>query len=113
MSIEQTSVIDFISVAGETGNVCLTVSDHLPWNGDHLLMLQNKLNAYLRFLESGEIYQTYPSARGREFEIRVVTLHRPNELAHAFLKRVGPVVANAGCTLTFGPGPEGYVEDDA
>ncbi|WP_407059149.1 DUF6572 domain-containing protein [Ralstonia syzygii subsp. celebesensis] len=32
---------------------------------EHLLLLQEKINCYLRFIESGEIYNSFPSAEGR------------------------------------------------
>jgi hypothetical protein len=113
MSVEETNVIDFVSLDKETGKVCLAVSDHLPWSGEHLVTLQEKLNSYLRFLESGEVYDSYPPAKGREFVIQLLTLHRPDEQARVFLERVGAVIANAGFTLTFGPGPGGYCDNDA
>jgi hypothetical protein len=60
MTVEQHDVVDFISVnAG--GDVVLTVSDHLSWDrvNEHLFCLQEKLNCYLRFVESGEIIASY------------------------------------------------------
>lgn len=42
MSIEQADVIDAIVVDKETGQVVLTISDHLEWGDDHLLLLQEK-----------------------------------------------------------------------
>jgi len=51
MSIEQTDTIDFANVDRASGDLWLTVSDYLRWDendGDHLDLLQRKLNAYLR-----------------------------------------------------------------
>ena len=58
MSIEQTNTVDFVSIDEISGDALLTISDHLAWDeneGAHLELLQNKLNAYLRFIESGEL----------------------------------------------------------
>ncbi len=65
MSIEQTDLVDIISIDRMTGEVILTISDHLDWSdcGAHLLLLQSKLNRYLAFVESGEILQSYPKAK--------------------------------------------------
>ena len=62
MTVEQTKVIDIISLDKRTGQVILTVSDHLEWNDStrHQEILQAKLNAYLAFVESGEILGKYP-----------------------------------------------------
>ena len=62
MTIDQTGVVDFIGI-DTAGNVRLTISDHLEWDvntKEHLFQLQEKLNCYLAFVESGEILETYP-----------------------------------------------------
>ena len=48
MSIEQTDLIDIISIDRLTGETILTISDHLDWSDSatHLRLLQNKLNRY-------------------------------------------------------------------
>ncbi len=50
MSIDQAETIDFCTIDNASGDLWLTISDHLPWDeneGNHLLLLQNKLDAYL------------------------------------------------------------------
>lgn len=62
MSIDQSDVIDFISTTPE-GKGVLTITDHLSWDMDfHLELLQDKINRYLQFIESGQIYEEYPQA---------------------------------------------------
>jgi hypothetical protein len=60
MSVEQKDVIDAIGVNKESGEVVLTISDHLDWEDTsaHLLVLQDKINTYIAFIESGEILQS-------------------------------------------------------
>ena len=55
MSVENSQVIDAISINPQDV-VVLTISDHLEWDeeNEHLLLLQNKINAYLGVIESGE-----------------------------------------------------------
>ena len=68
MTIEQTDAVDFLTLENETGVALLTVSDHLDWSENetcHLVLLQDKLNAYLRFIESGEIARKFPESIGR------------------------------------------------
>jgi Family of unknown function (DUF6572) len=45
MSVEQTDVVDIVSIERETGNVILTISDHLDWSDSlaHQRILQKKL----------------------------------------------------------------------
>ena len=59
-------------------------------------MLQDKLNDYLAFIESGEIYESYPQARGREIEIQVMCRYAPVGDAVRFLELAGETVRCAG-----------------
>jgi hypothetical protein len=49
VSIEQTDLVDIISIDRVTEEVTLTISDHLDWSdcAAHLMLLQSKLNRYL------------------------------------------------------------------
>lgn len=103
MTVEQTSVVDVVSLQGED-QANLWISDHLDWQADehgHLLTLQEKINAYLRFIEGGELYEVYPQARGRTVSINVVGLHEPSPAARRFLDQVRAIVEGAGFRLTF------------
>jgi glycerophosphoryl diester phosphodiesterase len=101
MSIEQSDVIDIISTDRITGDVTLTISDHLDWtdSGTHQVLLQKKLNRYLAFVESGEILQSYPTVKGRQITINVVFKHPPDESGRAFLSKVRPIIESAGWQL--------------
>ena len=101
MSIEQTDLIDIISIDRLTGEAILTMSDHLDWSDSatHLLLLQNKLNRYLAFVESGEIFQSYPKAQNRPIVFTIVFKFRPNEEGRAFLDKARPIVESAGITF--------------
>lgn len=112
MSLEQIATIDAVGIDRATGKVLLTITDHLPWSGKHLLTLQEKLNSYLRFLESGEVYQSYPKAKGRGFVIQIYMKHRPTKEALAFLERATEVIEGAGFGLVFGPLQTGYCDGD-
>ncbi len=81
MSIEQTDVVDIISTDRISGYVVLTISDHLDWSDSngHQMLLQTKLNRYLAFVESGEILQNCPEAKGRSVEFKVIFQFPPDE----------------------------------
>lgn len=101
MSVENTNVVDAIGVERDSGKVILTISDHLDWNNEHqhLTVLQDKINTYLRLIESGELDTTYPDARGRARVIDVVTKHEPSSGAREFLRKAGEVLKAAGIEL--------------
>ena len=102
MSVDQTNVVDIISKS-PTGEITLTISDHLDWTdtADNLWTLQEKLNTYLRFLESGEVYERYPDAVGRALIVHVIFKFPPNLEARSFLAKAKSIVENAGFQFQF------------
>jgi len=102
MSVEQRKIVDFIGTSKADGHVILTISDHLPFDGEaRLITLQEKLNDYLAFIESGEVCDTYPAANGRPIEISIRFKHPPDERGLAFLRAAEQTIRDAGFTLTY------------
>lgn len=95
MSIEDQDSIDAIGIDNE-GVVVLTISDHLAWDDKHLLLLQEKINIYLAFLESGEVFESYPDSRGREFKINIMCKYEPTTLATRFLSQCTDIINQLG-----------------
>lgn len=97
MSIEEAQVIDIISTTKDGSSVTLTATDHLAWGGKvHLMMIQEKLNSYLAFIESGEIFESYPDSKGKEININVICKHPPDVEGLKFLNLCKEAVENAG-----------------
>jgi hypothetical protein len=103
MSVEQRNVVDFIGTSKADGHVILTISDHLPFDGNEarLVNLQDKLNDYLAAIESGEICDAYPAANGRPIEISIRFKHSPDERGLAFLRASERAIREAGFSLTY------------
>ena len=101
MSIEQTDRVDAIGVEDSSGKVILSIADHLDWRDEHahLLVLQDKLNTYVRFVESGELVSAYPNAAGKKPVIDVVTRLEIPRVCAQFFERVRPVLEAAGIEL--------------
>ncbi|MFS2174731.1 DUF6572 domain-containing protein [Rhizobium pisi] len=102
MSLDQTNVVDAIGVDDATGELVLTITDHLEWTGndnEHFLLLQEKLKTYLGFVESGEILETYPDAKGRAVLIDVVCKYPPSQQAQGFYNQVAQIVEDTGMKL--------------
>jgi hypothetical protein len=96
MSVNQTDTIDVIGTTPD-GKVVLTISDHHSWDETwHLQLLQDKINAYLQFIESGQILDDYPNAASRELIIETVMKFEPNEEGTSFLEKAKEVVTKAG-----------------
>lgn len=98
MSVEQSDVVDIVSVDATTGHVVLSISDHLDWSDAraHEIILQRKLNTYLAFVESGEILKSYPNAKDRPVTFNIVFKFRPSPEGQAFLKKVMETIESAG-----------------
>lgn len=103
MSVDKTGVIDAIGIDKSTGEIVLTITDPLDWgNDEHLLLLQEKLNTYLSFVEGGELLITYPDAKGRDVLIRIVCKFPPDESGVRFLRKVSRIVEGASMKFDYG-----------
>ena len=62
MSILENSSIDGMGIDEDGQTLVFMISDHLDWEneGEHLLLLQDKLNAYLGYIEAKEFQEVYP-----------------------------------------------------
>ena len=101
MPVEDTNKIDFISP--DESIVILTIADSLEWgNPEHLYMLQEKLNTYLRFIESGELLEAYPEAKDKKLKIDVKLEHLPDKEGVEFLAKCTGVVMSAGYQFSYG-----------
>ena len=103
MTVEEPSKIDFNVIEPQSGDMRLVIADHLDWKeeGEHLLLLQNKLNSYLAFIESGEIYAKLPKATGRKIVIEVVGKFPLSDEARKFYGLAGKAIEDAGFSLRF------------
>jgi hypothetical protein len=102
MSVENLKTIDVVSI-DLNGNAILTISDHLEWDieNKHLLILQNKINAYLSSIEEGDLYKSYPNAKDRNIWINVVAKYPPNKEGRLFLERIKKALEALGYGFNF------------
>ena len=109
VSVDETDKIDFLWKDELSGRVMLTITDHLDWKkkdeGEHLLLLQDKLNTYLYFVESGQLWEAKPEYKGLPVVIHVRAKYRLSKEAAKFYKTVEKGVAEAGASLEFDHAP--------
>jgi hypothetical protein len=111
MSINDPTSVDIVST-DKAGRVVLTITDETSWRHEgHLLKLQEKVNAYLRFIESGELESNYPKAKGKPIGIRIIIKYRPNAEAKTFFVAVKERLESAGYSFDVMTLRE-YVETD-
>lgn len=110
MTIECSETVDGVGVSRESGEVVLTISDHLPWEdeGEHFRLLEKKCSGYLDFVRSGQLFEVVPNADNRAIRIDIVCKYQPSDLALEFLSAARLQLKSFGIELSFGPLPEGY-----
>lgn len=102
MSIAQHDKIDIL-FRDDEGRGVLVISDHLDWEefdeGDHLLLLQAKINTYLTFVDSGQLAKAQPDWKGLPIVIQVDAMFEPNDKALQFYRAAGKAVGEGGVSL--------------
>jgi hypothetical protein len=100
MSVMDEKIIDFAGIDKNENNLILSIADHLEWGVEaddvHLLMLQNKINDYLRFIESGEVNEQFKPEDYDKIIIRVITKYPFGSDCIKFLNMSKPVINDAG-----------------
>ena len=100
MAVDEPKIVDFVSVDSKGNRALLTISDHLDWEDgyEHQLILQQKMNTYLLFVESGELLERFPDTKGLPV---VRFMYEPDESGLRFLERAREVVVSAGFSLSY------------
>ena len=106
MSIVDANKVDMIGIPKEnTDLIRLGITDHLNWKNDtfdHLYLLQEKINSYIRFIESKEVYEAFPESKGiNNFLIEIFFLYEIPTECIEFLEKVKNVLININTSLRY------------
>lgn len=101
MAIDNTTVIDGIGIDKERQAVCLLLTDHLPWRDsddtmeeyDHFVLLQEKINSYLAYLEGKQYEEQYPE---EEIVMAVIEIHFKYDIPESCEKFLNTVQNQVG-----------------
>ncbi|MFQ3175430.1 MAG: hypothetical protein ACJAYB_000587 [Psychromonas sp.] len=116
MSVVETDVIDAIGLEKEAQRVFLSIIDSLVWDAEnvHLYTLQEKINTYLYFIESGELDKALPDGKGFDIAIELILKHMPSDQAVTFFDKTTQILLDKGIIFVFGPNRNsGYVEQQS
>ena len=89
MSIIEKDMVDGIALS-EDKVIKLLLTDHLDWEEEyeHLLMLQDKINSYLAFCESGQYKEVYKDYEAESVVFEIHFLFEPTQNAYKFLGQI-------------------------
>lgn len=116
MSVVETDVIDAIGLEKEAQRVFLSIVDALVWDAEnvHLYTLQEKINTYLHFIESGELDRALPDGKGFDIAIELILKHMPSDQAINFFDKTTQILLDKGIIFVFGPNRDsGYAEQQS
>lgn len=74
MSVVEIYQVDAMGISKDGKGLIFMISDHLAWENeaDHLFLLQDKINAYLGYIEEKEFLEVYPNS---EFDYYIIELN--------------------------------------
>jgi hypothetical protein len=102
--ISELNKIDFLTKPHHENRIIMVVTDHLDWTeheGEHLLMLQQKLNNYLYYIESGRLAVDYPQYKDMPVSIQVAGKFPLSQEAEKFYSLAKARAAELGFSLEF------------
>jgi hypothetical protein len=79
MTVAQLDIIDFVATKPDTNEIFLIITDHLSWDEDgHIDTLKSKVNAYIDYIKSNALLETYPDANEKSIVIELRYEAEPN-----------------------------------
>jgi hypothetical protein len=114
VGVENPKAIDLAGLERDGSAIVLTIADGLGWVDEHghLVGLQRKLDAYLAFIESGQVFDVYPEATGRRVVIDVVTGVPMAPAGVELLRLAAAVARELGVTVKHRVIPVATIERD-
>ncbi|MDQ1144051.1 hypothetical protein QE429_000878 [Bacillus sp. SORGH_AS 510] len=89
MSVVEVDKVDGIGADFDEKKLIFMISDHLGWDNEYEhLIIQDKINAYLGFIEAEEYNDIYPDNEFNSFVIQIYFLNEPTKNCNQFLETV-------------------------
>ena len=101
MSVLENDRIDGIALDEANRCLRLLITDHLDWSNEyqHLVALQEKINAYISFCEEEQYQEIYKDAEIRYAVFEIHFQNEPTDTAIAFLERVQQQLTEMGIVI--------------
>lgn len=91
MSVVDLDKVDAIGQQDDDKSIVgMMLTDHLDWEQEyeHLMLLQEKINNYLGFIQSGQAQKMYPDTEIRQYRILLFFLYPITENCRKFIEAV-------------------------
>lgn len=90
MSVLDRETVDAMGLDQDKRGIRLLIADHLDWSDEysHLLVLQEKINAYITFYEEHQYNRVYENFCAEYAVFEIHFMHKPTVRAMEFLERV-------------------------
>jgi hypothetical protein len=110
MTVEDKDKIDSGGVDGKAGEVVLIISDHLSWHDEetHFSAVEKKIESYLNFIKSGQVFETFPASKGLTIRIKLVCKYQPSSSAKLFLDAAKRQLAEMNILFSYETLPSPY-----
>lgn len=112
MSVVENKTVDGMALTDDKKGIILLITDHVNWEDEyqHLLMLQEKINVYISFLEEKQYMETYKDECIKYGIIEIHFLYNLTSNAEKFLQSVQNQVAKLGVKIQYYVSQEGINE---
>jgi len=103
MSVIDKEKIDAIAITPDGEGIKFLITDHLNWTDEykHLLVMQEKINIYIMFLESGQYKDVYINMEFQYVVIEIHFMYEPTEKARPFLQTVQNQISQMGIRIEY------------
>lgn len=110
MTIENTDKVDGLGVDAQAQEAVLLISDHLSWHdvGEHFGFLEKKIGSYVSFINSGQLDEALPNAKGLPVRIKLIHEHRPDSRSIEILDGLAGQLSGLGLRFSYEALPSGY-----
>ena len=106
LNLERTNTIDGVAFSEDDLKLILLLADGMDWHDEqkHLLLLQEKLNNYIAYIESKQYLEKYPKAKEIEIQIKCLFKETDNgkSLLEYAIKTIETSLQNAKVLIEYG-----------
>lgn len=95
LNIERTNTIDGIAYNEKDLKLVLLLADGMDWHDEknHLLLLQEKINNYISYIEGKQYLQKYSNVE--QIEIQIKFLFKETDNCRKFLEQVEKIISTS------------------